>query len=195
MIKLFKNNKTLTVLMIDTFLFFVLGIIIGLFLNNKTISDVYNNLIAYIKDLSINNNYFKIFLSVGLNNIILLLIYWLFGISIIGVLIIGVIYSYQVFIMSLEFYVLVSHISHISFIFVLFYIISSLMLLFVFFIQAYYSLVYSHILFRHLFKRGEYSLKLVTKRYFRVGLILLVLLIVVIILKIFLLYFLYPLLS
>lgn len=195
MIKLFKNNKTLTVLMIDTFLFFVLGIIIGLFLNNKTISDVYNNLIAYIKDLAINNNYFKIFLSVGLNNIILLLIYWLFGISIIGVLIVGVIYSYQVFIMSLEFYVLLSHISHISFIFVLFYIISSLMLLFVFFIQAYYSLVYSHILFRYLFKRGEYSLKKVTKRYFRVGLILSGSLIVSIILKIFLLYFLYPLIS
>ena len=195
MIKLFKNNKTLAVLVIDTFLFFVLGIVIGLFLNDKSISDVYSNLSAYIKDLAINNNYFKIFLSVGLNNTILLVLYWLFGISIIGVLLIGIIYSYQVFMLSLEFYIIFSHISHIPFIFILFYLISSILILGVFFIQAYYSLSYSHILFKYLFKRGEYSLKQVTKRYFRIGIILFGLLIISIILKIFLLYFLYPLLS
>ena len=195
MLRIIKNNKLLSIIVIDTIIFILIGFIIGILLNNKTSSSIYSNLMAYIKELSINNNYLQIFVNIGLNNIILLLLYWIFRISIIGILLLGIIYSYQILIFSLEIYVLFNNLNSIPFTFLLFYLISSILIMILFFIQVYYSCSYSIILYKYLFRRGEYPLKIITKRYLRIGFLLLICLIITIIIKIFLLYFLYPILS
>lgn len=159
MIKLIKKNKILLLLIILTIISFIIGFVFNLNLSLENKHIVSNNI----------NNFFdnstNIIKSFFLNQFVSNTVIWLFGISIIGIFIVIILYSMKVFIYSFELCSLFSSlgVKHLLGI-LLYYIPSTIMIIFSFFI-TYYSILLSSYLFRFLFLKTKFSFNYIIKKY------------------------------
>ena len=167
MIKFIKNNKLFSFMIFISVIVFLCGVITCSIFDNNTknmITENINNLILNIKDKSISTftNFFKCFS----NNILYSFIIWIFGISIFGLVFSIFLYVIKLFLFSIELISLFVNIKITGFLFNLIYIIPDIISIILLFIVTYYSISYSVVLFKFLFRKCNYSLKNITKRYY-----------------------------
>ena len=166
MIRFIKNNKLLSVIILLNILLLITSIIISSNINKETTEIINNNIIKLINEYKNNNissinNYFKTLFK----NTSLITIIWLLGISVIGIPISTLIYSYKAILSLLELIILLKNIKTIGISFILVYTPIILINIFVLFILLYYSIMYSYILIRFLINKGNYNIKKITKKY------------------------------
>lgn len=157
-----KRNKLLFLLIFFTFIVFILGIIFYFLLDSS-----YKNIISNNIDLLFQNKLID-FKSFFFNKLFSNAFIWILGISIIGFIIVFLLYLYKGFIFSFELISLLFNINSKNFIMIILYIIPNLLFLIILFILCYYSISYSIFLFRFLFKRQKYNITLITKRYIKI---------------------------
>ena len=169
MLKFIKNNKLFSILIFISFIIFILGIITCSILDEnakKQIINNINNIILNIKnkELSNGNNFIKCFS----NNIIYCFIIWISGISIIGIFVVLFLYGIKLYLFTIEFISLFINIKQTGLIFNIIYIIPDIISLFILFLITYYSISYSYVLFRIIFRKKNYMISKITKKYIKI---------------------------
>ena len=179
MIKYYKKNRLLFVLITLTIISIILGIICNTLLSE-------DNKILVSKNINLLlDNKLIIPKSLIFNNLITTLIIWLLGISIIGIILIFPIYLFKVFIFSFETISLISNLKLKNILLITVYLIPNLINLFIYFIICYYGITYSYYLIKHIFFNKKYNMYKITKKYIIILGISLVLILLSSILEIF----------
>ena len=142
---------------------------------------------GYFNNISNNNiNYLNNFIISIFNNISIAVVIWLFGISIIGSLFIYVLFFIKSFTISLSFISIISLYGFNGILISIIYIVPYIISLGVLFVLSYYSISFSVILIKHLFRGFNYNRKVIVKRYVKVLLFCCLLLFICSLLDVFL---------
>lgn len=186
LVKKLKEKKLFIIIFIVTVISFIIGILLISILsgNNKSlIVKSLNNFFISIKENKLNQS--ALLYKTLTNNIIINLIIWILGISIIGIPIVISILSFK----SLTFGFTISSLIYTykfnGIIKSIIYIIPNLINLFIIFVLSYYSISFSLMLFNYLFRKKEYNKKIIVNRYLKLLLISLLLLILTAVLESF----------
>ena len=176
MIKFLKARKSLAILLITV----IVSVLIGLLLPSLLPDDIKKEVLDNILKLEngIINNTLSTSIStktIFIENLSFLFLFWILGISIIGIPIILFLYISKVVVASMEFCFLMINLSKIHIGWIPFYFFPSILNLFIYFILVYYALNYSILLIKLLFFKKEYNMKIITKRYLKVLLFCLIL--------------------
>lgn len=142
---------------------------------------------GYFNNISNNNiNYLNNFIISIFNNISIAVVIWLFGISIIGSLFIYVLFFIKSFTISLSFISIISLYGFNGILISIIYIVPYIISLGVLFVLSYYSISFSVILIKHLFRGFNCNRKVIVKRYVKVLLFCCLLLFICSLLDVFL---------
>lgn len=186
LVKKLKEKKLFIIIFIVTVISFIIGILLISILsgNNKSlIVKSLNNFFISIKENKLNQS--ALLYKTLTNNIIINLIIWILGISIIGIPIVISILSFK----SLTFGFTISSLIYTykfnGIIKSIIYIIPNLINLFIIFVLSYYSISFSLMLFNYLFRKKEYNKRIIVNRYLKLLLISLLLLILTAVLESF----------
>lgn len=186
LVKKLKEKKLFIIIFIVTVISFIIGILLISILsgNNKSlIVKSLNNFFISIKENKLNQS--VLLYKTLTNNIIINLIIWILGISIIGIPIVISILSFK----SLTFGFTISSLIYTykfnGIIKSIIYIIPNLINLFIIFVLSYYSISFSLMLFNYLFRKKEYNKRIIVNRYLKLLLISLLLLILTAVLESF----------
>lgn len=186
LVKKLKEKKLFIIIFIVTVISFIIGILLISILsgNNKSlIVKSLNNFFISIKENKLNQS--ALLYKALTNNIIINLIIWILGISIIGIPIVISILSFK----SLTFGFTISSLIYTykfnGIIKSIIYIIPNLINLFIIFVLSYYSISFSLMLFNYLFRKKEYNKRIIVNRYLKLLLISLLLLILTAVLESF----------
>ncbi len=168
----------------------ILGIISSLFfimlLDNDNMIIMKNSIDTYFNNIKNNNINYMSNLGISLvNNMLISFIIWVLGISIIGCLIIYLIYFIKCFTISLSFISIIKIYGFKGIVLGIIYIIPYIINIGIFFILSYYAISFSILLFKYIFRGVSYNRKVVVKRYFKVFLICLIILIISSLLDVF----------
>lgn len=191
LIEKIKTRKLLSIMTLIAIISTILGILIISILsqeNKDLITTTVANFFNAIKKNQINYN--DILFKSMSNNLILDIIVWLLGISIIGIPIILVILSFKSLIFSFTFTSILYTYRFKGIIYAIIYIIPHALNLFIIFVLAYYSLSFSYTLFNYLFRKKECNRKILVKRYLKLLVLSIVLLIITALLETYLIPFL-----
>lgn len=170
MISFFKKNKLFSFLLVLTIITFIGSIFLTAIIDNDTKLEIHNNVISILHDKSIqkkmltNDNFFTIFYK----NVTIIIFIWLLGISIIGIPIILFFYLIKVLLLGWNVYFLFSHFDFSNCAFIIIYLFSPILFLLILFLLSYYAISYSTILFKLVFKRREFSIYKITRRYIKI---------------------------
>ena len=186
LVKKLKEKKLFIIIFIVTVISFIIGILLISILsgNNKSlIVKSLNNFFISIKENKLNQS--ALLYKTLTNNIIINLIIWILGISIIGIPIVISILSFK----SLTFGFTISSLIYTykfnGIIKSIIYIIPNLINLFIIFVLSYYSISFSLMLFNYLFRKKEYNKRIIVNRYLKLLLISLLILILTAVLESF----------
>ena len=172
MLKYLKTNKLFTILLITTIMVFILGIILSSVIDNQTKEEINNNIYNMINKIK-NNDLINTNI-LNHNNFFSIIIIWILGISIIAIPIVLFIYITKVITVSLELSFLLLNIKKINLLFTILYLLPRIINIFIYFILIYYSINYSLILIKTIFLKKEYRLKLITKKYLKIFILVLI---------------------
>ena len=162
MIRFFKKNKILFLLITMTILLLISSFFFYAILNNETKEIVTNNINSLLEGSRGKTlDYFS-------NHILIVILIWSFGISIIGIIIVLLLYSFQIFMYGFEICALFSTLGIKNIILIMLYLIPNTILSITTFLLTYYSISYSFYLFRFLFFHKNYNFKMITSRYLKV---------------------------
>lgn len=181
MIQLFKRNKLLTIMLIMSFISFLFGFFLNLFLD-----DSYKKIIGDNIELLVNN---KLIIprNIIVNNIALVFSIWCLGISIIGILVIIPLYLFKVFVFAFEANSLFVILGFKNILLIVVYLLPELINIFIYFIISYYASYFSFYLIKHLFYNSNYNMRKITRRFLYVLLLSLLLIIISSVLEMFIL--------
>ena len=166
MLKFIKKNKLLSILLIITFFAIINGIFITAFFDEKINNEITNNITALVNQVRTGkyNSHFNVFREIKFNSIYILL-FWLIGISIIGIPILIVLYLLRLFTVSFEMIFLIKNIKITGILFSLFYMIPKFINIIIYFFLLNHSVRFSIILIKVIFFKKNYNLSLIMKRY------------------------------
>lgn len=168
MIKFLKSNKTFTCCFLMTIIFFISGIIFNSLVDNTTKSIITKNINNLVNNFMNENYNLKLIIGTLFDNSLEIFFVWIFGISIVGILVVGVFYSLKSFLLGFEFISLLSNLQASNIFFVIIYLLPMILNLGIYFILLYYSINYSLVLIRVLFFKKSYNLKVITNRYIKI---------------------------
>ena len=165
--KILKNKKLTIILLV-----ILISALIGLFFisilkdsNKEIITNALENYLETIKNNKIN--YQSLFIKSLINNIIIILIIWILGISLIGIPIVLILLIIKTFSITFTYTSIISIYKLKGIILSSIYIIPHIFNLFIIFLLSYYSINFSSILFNNLFKQKSYNKTLIIKRYIK----------------------------
>lgn len=168
LLKKLKNKKVFIVISILTLLTFIIGILLVSIQSKDNKDLITTSITSFFKNIKENklNTQTLLYKSIT-NTLIMNIIVWLLGISIIGVPIVLVILGFK----SLSIGFTISSILYTyklnGIVKAIIYIISNLINLFVLFVITYYSINFSLMLFNYLFRKKEYNKKIIVNRYLK----------------------------
>lgn len=168
MLKFIKNNKLLFILIVFTFISLISGILFNTLIDTNTKKDITNNINSLITNYNSQSNLIKSFIPTFTSSLFLDLLIWIFGISIIGCIIVLFLFLFKVFIFGFEFVSLLVNLNLGRIIFILIYMLPSLFNLVIYFILTLFSISYSISLFKILFLKKNYNLSDITKKYIKI---------------------------
>ena len=183
MIKIWKKNKLLAILLLIIVITQLIGILIPIFIPNNTKEEITNNILIWQDNIKNQSNNIK---NTIIKNESFIITIWLIGISIIGVPIILLLYLSKLLVCVLELIFLIINIKKISPILIPFYIIPKIMILLVSFILIYHSLNFSLLLTKQLFLKRNIPIKDEAKKYLKVGFIITIIILLLSIIEEFL---------
>lgn len=163
-----RKNKLLFFLLLFSVLFFILGIIFYSFIGDSSKEIITNNINLLINNKLINSK------DVIINNLLTTSIVFILGISVIGFVIILIIYFFKIFIFSFELISLLINLKLKGIIVILLYLIPNIINIIIYFIICYYASNYSIFLIKNLFFNKKYNMYKITKKYFIIYIICLV---------------------
>lgn len=177
-IKKLKDKKQFIIIFVICIVAFIIGVLLPSILNEenrKIIQTSLNSFFDTIKNnqLKTNELLFKILTS----NIIIDLILWLLGISIIGIPIVIILLGYKSLSLGFTISSIISTYKLNGVIKALIYIVPNIINLFIFFVISYYSIGFSLMLFNYLFRKKEYNKRIIVNRYLKLLVISIIILI------------------
>lgn len=184
MLKFIKRNKLLSILTFLTILVFIIGILYPAVVDNNTkeiISKNITNLISSIENSMTIKDFFKLLSS----NYTYIILIWILGISIFGIIIVLILYLFKVFIFAFELSSLFINLKLSNIIFIILYMLPNLLYIGIYFILVLFSISYSINLFKMIFLHKNYNIRLITKKYTKVLLVTLLLIFLLSIINIF----------
>lgn len=171
-----KINKLLTLLLILSVVFFLLGFFYITILNNDNkllIKENTNNYLNAIKSGTLK--YETTLIKTATSNILSNLLIWLLGISLIGIIFIFLIYIFKCFLLSFTFTSIIYNLGLKGLLFAIIYSIPLLINLITCFFLTYYAISFSLMLFNYFFGKKDYNRRVIVKRYIKILIITLVL--------------------
>lgn len=168
LLKKLKTKKVFIIIFIVTLLAFIIGILLVSIESKDNKELITTSLTTFFNNIKENklNTQTLLYKSIT-NNLIINIIVWLLGISIIGLPIVLIILGFK----SLTIGFTISSILYTyklnGLIKVIIYIIPNIINLFVLFVLTYYSINFSLMLFNYLFRKKEYNKKLIVNRYLK----------------------------
>lgn len=168
MLKFIKNNKLLFILIVLTLISLIFGILFNTLIDTSTKKDITNNINSLITNYNSQSNLIKSFIPTFTSSLFLDLLIWIFGISIIGCIIVLFLFLFKVFIFGFEFVSLLVNLNIGRIIFIIIYMLPSLFNLVIYFILTLFSISYSISLFKILFFKKNYNLSNITKKYIKI---------------------------
>ena len=168
MLKFIKNNKLLFILIALTFISLISGILFNTLIDTNTKKDITNNINSLITNYNSQSNLIKSFIPTFTSTLFLDLLIWIFGISIIGCIIVLFLFLFKVFIFGFELVSLLVNLNIGRIIFIIIYMLPSLFNLVIYFILTLFSISYSISLFKILFLKKNYNLSDITKKYIKI---------------------------
>lgn len=177
-IKKLKDKKQFIIIFVICTVAFIIGVLLPSILNEenrKIIQTSLNSFFDTIKNnqLKTNELLFKILTS----NIIIDLILWLLGISIVGIPIVIILLGYKSLSLGFTISSIISTYKLNGVIKALIYIVPNIINLFIFFVISYYSISFSLMLFNYLFRKKEYNKRIIVNRYLKLLVISIIILI------------------
>lgn len=173
-----KDKKQLISIFVICIVAFIIGVLLPSILNEenrKIIETSLNSFFDTIKNNQLKTN--ELLFKTLTSNIIIDLILWLLGISIIGIPIVIILLSYKSLSLGFTISSIISTYKLNGIIKALIYIVPNTINLFIFFVISYYSISFSLMLFNYLFRKKEYNKKIIVKRYLKLLVISIIILI------------------
>lgn len=163
-----KEQKKLYLLLIGLALIsFIFGIIFIFFISKDNVSLINKEIEEYF--LSSNKDYLGLFLKALFNNFIYILIVWLFGISIFGVLISIIIMMFKSFLFGFSFISIISTYGFKGLLIALFHMFPhQLIFLVILLLVTFYASSFSLKLFKHLFLKRPINFRDAMNKYLKI---------------------------
>ena len=157
-IKKLKDKKQFIIIFVICIVAFIIGVLLPSILNEenrKIIQTSLNSFFDTIKNNQLKTN--ELLFKTVTSNIIIDLILWLLGISIIGIPIVIILLGYKSLSLGFTISSIISTYKLNGVIKALIYIVPNIINLFIFFVISYYSISFSLMLFNYLFRKKEYN--------------------------------------
>lgn len=176
MIKYFKKNKTMTLLVIMTVVIFIIGLLLPSIINNNIEKEINNNLNSFIQAIKNSKlNYISLFKDMITNKLLLIVIIILLGVSVVGIPIIILLYASKVLIGGLELSFLIQNIRSYNLLFIIVYLLPKLFDLLLLGLLIYYALNFSIFMIRILFINKQINVSKITFKYIKICIIITIL--------------------
>ena len=190
-----RTNKLLITMVGLTIISFIIGLLFIALLDKTNQELVIKSITSFFINIIQDNVIYSKALNTSLiNNLLVNTIIWVLGISIIGVPIVSVILFIKTFIVGFSFSSIVYTFHMKGIITGLVYIFPHILNIFVTFIMTYYSISFSILLYKYLFKKKDYNRLVITKRYLKLLLLSTVFLIVTSFIEVFVIPFIFQIL-
>lgn len=177
-IKKLKDKKQFIIIFVICIVAFIIGVLLPSILNEenrKIIQTSLNSFFDTIKNNQLKTN--ELLFKTLTSNIIIDLILWLLGISIIGIPIVIILLGYKSLSLGFTISSIISTYKLNGVIKALIYILPNIINLFIFFVISYYSISFSLMLFNYLFRKKEYNKRIIVNRYLKLLVISIIILI------------------
>ena len=162
MMRFMKRNKIFSCLIFCTIFSMILALIFWAKLDQNSRNIVFQNIHLLLKgNFSSLENYI-------VDHFFLSFFAWVLGFSIIGMVLIFILYSLEVFLFTFHFCAFISTFGFAHIISIIIYFLPVFVFLLFFFLLVFYSLCFSSYLFRFLFRHQSYSFPSITKRYCKI---------------------------
>lgn len=176
MIKYFKKNKTMTLLVLMTVVIFIIGLLLPSIINNNIEKEINNNLNSFIQAIKNSKlNYISLFRDMITNKLLLIVIIILLGVSVVGIPIIILLYASKVLIGGLELSFLIQNIRSYNLLFIIVYLLPKLFDLLLLGLLIYYALNFSIFMIRILFINKQINVSKITFKYIKICIIITIL--------------------
>lgn len=161
-----KTNKLLFIEVLIAILGFILGILLIAILSNENKDLIKDSINTFFKTINDNNlKYSKLLYTSLSTNLIVNILIWLLGISVIGTPIVITILFYKSLMLGFTISSILFNYKLSGIILTIIYIIPYIINLFLIFIITYHSIRFSLTLFNYLFKKGEFNKKNIVSKY------------------------------
>lgn len=177
-IKKLKDKKQFIIIFVICIVAFIIGVLLPSILNEenrKIIQTSLNSFFDTIKNNQLKTN--ELLFKTLTSNIIIDLILWLLGISIVGIPIVIILLGYKSLSLGFTISSIISTYKLNGVIKALIYIVPNIINLFIFFVISYYSISFSLMLFNYLFRKKEYNKRIIVNRYLKLLVISIIILI------------------
>ena len=177
-IKKLKDKKQFIIIFVICIVAFIIGVLLPSILNEenrKIIQTSLNSFFDTIKNNQLKTN--ELLFKTLTSNIIIDLILWLLGISIIGIPIVIILLGYKSLSLGFTISSIISTYKLNGVIKALIYIVPNIINLFIFFVISYYSISFSLMIFNYLFRKKEYNKRIIVNRYLKLLVISIIILI------------------
>lgn len=163
-----KKRKLLFILVFTMMIAMILGALFISVLSQSNKDLIKNSINTYFSDVHLNNiNYLKGFFSSVFSDLFLNTFIWIMGISIIGIVIVLCVFMFKSFLVGFNFISIIYTYGLKGFFLAIIYIIPEIISLFILFVLVYYSISFSCLLFRYLFRKKEITRKIIMVRYLK----------------------------
>ena len=173
-----KDKKQFILIFVICIVAFIIGVLLPSILNEenrKIIETSLNSFFDTIKNNQLKPN--ELLFKTLTSNIIIDLILWLLGISIIGIPIVIILLGYKSLSLGFTISSIISTYKLNGVIKAIIYIVPNIINLFIFFVISYYSISFSLMLFNYLFRKKEYNKRIIVNRYLKLLVISIIILI------------------
>lgn len=169
-----KQNKLLLILTILTIISILLGILFPAILSKSNKELITSSIKDFIDAISKNNiNYLSGLISSLTNNILITILIWILGISLIGIPFLLIIILFKGFLTGFSFSSILVTYGIKGIITAIVYTIPNILNLLGSFLLGYYAISFSIALYKSVFKKELRNWNLIIKRYLKIGLIFL----------------------
>lgn len=163
-----KSKKLLTTLLVIIIISFIIGLLFISIIsksNQELIKKTLDNFFIGIKNSELN--YQHALISSLTSNLLINFLIWILGISIIGIPVVILILISKSFILGFSISSIIYNYSFKGIPYTIIYIIPHIINLFIILVLGYYSIKFSLMLFNLLFRKKDYSKKIIVKRYIK----------------------------
>ena len=165
-----KQNKLLFILLIIMILFTILGILFPALINSENKTLIKDSIESFMKAIDKKNiNYISAFISSITNNIIVTILIWILGISIIGIPIILISIAFKSFLTGFSITSIFITYGIKGTLIAIIYTLPNIINLLGSFLLGYYAISFSIMIYKSVFKKETRNWQPIVKRYLKIG--------------------------